>query len=217
MHSIRRRPRRRLVFPCAGVLLTLLASEVHAQTASALLREGDVLGTSGTVNSINNPAVNQVGGFSVQVNTTTGTTTLSHIWGNATGGSGALLLTENTYGNWLQTAFESFNGLNDRGEACYGVTATNLNTGVTGLDGVFMDATPILVGREPVPTLPGFYSTFNSRPGCTSVDPYWVGGITNVPNSSTSQNRVLFFGFQATPVLKGGDNIGGINVAHTTG
>jgi hypothetical protein len=49
------------------------------------------------------------------------------------------------------------------------------------------------------------------------VDPYWVGGITNVPNSSTSQNRVLFFGFQAAPVLRGGDNIGGVNVAHVTG
>jgi hypothetical protein len=59
----------------------LTASSALAQTASALLKEGDVLGTSGTVNSINNPSVNHVGGFSVQVNTNTGTTTLSHIWG----------------------------------------------------------------------------------------------------------------------------------------
>ncbi|HET9300077.1 MAG TPA: hypothetical protein VFO11_09030, partial [Candidatus Polarisedimenticolaceae bacterium] len=191
--SGRTRPLQARIHPFLIVLL-LMASEARAQTTSALLREGDVLGTSGTVSSINNPSVNHVGGFSVQVNTTTGTTTLSHIWGNATGGSGAILLTENTYGNWLQTAFESFNGLTDRGEACYGVTATNLSNGTTGLDGVFMDQTAILMGREPVPTIPGFYSTFNSRPGCTSGEPYWVGGITNVPNSSTSQNRVLFFG-----------------------
>ena len=74
--------------------------------------------------------------------------------------------------------------MNDRGEACYGVTATHLMTGQTGLDGVYLDTTKLLVGREPVPTLPGFFSTFNSRPGCTADSPYWVGGITKSRSAS---------------------------------
>jgi hypothetical protein len=44
------------------------------------------MGGFGTVNAINNPGVNQIGGFSAQINTTDGS---SHIWGHLTGGSGA--------------------------------------------------------------------------------------------------------------------------------
>jgi hypothetical protein len=200
---------------CLSIVLALGALPADAQTATALVKEGQVLGTAGTVNSINNPAVNGVGGFSVQVNTNNGTTTLSHIWGNATGGSGALLMTEGTFNGYIQTAFESFNGLNDRGEPCYGVTATSVATGVTGLDGVFLDFTPILMEQEPVPSMPGQFSVFNSRPGCTDSDIYWVGGIAPTPTGST-QNRVLFAGSGALPRLKGGDVIGGILVPHVT-
>jgi hypothetical protein len=199
----------------APLLLIASISAGHAQTASALLREGDTLATFGTVNSINNPSVNHVGGYSVQVNTTTGTA-FSHIWGNPTGGTGALLRTEGTFAGYEQTAFESFNGFADAGEVCYGVTATEVSSGTTGLDGVFVDATPILVELQPVASMPGQFSTFNSRPGVTGKgDPYWVGGITATQGGAT-QNRVLFIGPALTPLLKGGDLIGGVGLAQVT-
>ena len=205
--------KRVLAFACPALVLSLAAvSDLSAQTATALVREGEVLGAAGAVNSINGPGVNHIGGFSVQLNTNNGTTTLSHIWGNATGGPGAIIISEGTIGPWQISAYETFHGFNDRGEPCYGVTAANTDTGLTGLDGVFVDQTLVLIEREPVPTMPGFYSTFNSRPGCTSGEPWWVGGITNVPNSSTTQNRVLFYGIAATPVFKGGDLVGGVGL-----
>ena len=211
-----RRARRVSFLTCLLLLLVVLpgltASSALAQTATALVREGDVLGTAGTVNSINGPGVNHIGGFSVQLNTNNGTTTLSHIWGHATGGPGVFLNTEGTIGPLVISAYETFHGFNDRGEACYGTTSNNTDTGLTGLDGVFLDQTLVLNERDPVPSLPGFFSTFNSRPGCTSSEPYWVGGITNVPGSSTTQNRVLFYGIGATPVFKGGDLVGGVNL-----
>lgn len=185
----------------------------QAQVATALIKEGDALG-GGLVNSINNPSVNYIGGFSVQVNTSDG---LSHIWGNAGGGSGALLVNEGTYGNYLQTAFESFNGFSDAGQAAYSPTCTEISSGLTGLDAVWVDTTPILVERQPVPSMAGQFSVFNSRAGISGKgDVHWVGGISTVQGGAT-QNRVLFFGNAATPLLKGGDIIGGVALPHTTG
>lgn len=133
------------------------------------------------------------------------------------GGQGALIATEGTYGGYAQTAFESFNGFSDAGDACYGVTATEVSSGITGLDGVFVGTTPILVEREVVVALPGQFSTFNSRPGITGNGlPHWVGGISSILGGAT-QNRVLFYKADASPLLKGGDIIGGVSLAHVTG
>src|SRR5262245_21025487 len=110
--------------PARVVLLLLLLwvglerLATQAQVTTAILREGDALGGC-VVNSINNPSVNHVGGFSVQVNTSDG---LSHIWGNASGGPGTLLVNEGTYAGYIQTAYESFNGFDDGGSAAYSPT-----------------------------------------------------------------------------------------------
>lgn len=201
---------------CAVALLVaaMLASlPVQAQVATAILREGDALG-GGVVNSINNPSVNHIGGFSVQVNSSNG---LSHIWGNVSGGAGALIVSEGTYGNYLQTAYESFNGFSDGGEAAYSPTVTEISSGLTGLDAVWVNTTSILVERQAVPSMPGQFSVFNSRAGITSKGlPHWVGGITNTVGGAT-QNRVLFLGPFATPILKGGDTITGVGLPHVTG
>src|SRR6185503_17824217 len=110
----------------AGVLVSaaLAALPSHAEVASGILREGDALG-GGTVNSINNPSVNHAGG-----------------------GPGALLVNEGTYGGYLQTAFESFNGFSDAGHAAYSPTVTEISSGLTGLDAVWVDTTSILAERQ---------------------------------------------------------------------
>jgi hypothetical protein len=203
----------------AAIALLLAATPAAAEIASALLREDDALpGAPGeTVSSLNNPVVNHVGGFGVTVNTTGSGTTLSHIWGNATGGPGDVIITEGTFGDLAQTSFESFHGLSNAGMPAYSAIATDTGTGTTGLDGVWVGMTPVLVEEDPVPTLPGEYSTFNSRPGITGDgQPYWVGGFAPKPGQST-QNRAIFYGFGITPIIMGGDGVAGVPEPIETG
>jgi len=147
MHHVRSMRVRLLLGACVLVLTLPLA---HAEVASALLREDEPLpGAPGeTISSINNPVVNHAGGYAVTVNTTGSGTSLSHIWGHATGGPGTVIVTEATYGNYQQTAFESFHGFSDAGVPSYGVTATDLVSGATGLDGVFLGTMPVLVEQS---------------------------------------------------------------------
>ena len=68
-----------------------------AAQARALLHEGDALvGFPGnTVSAISNTAVNQVGGYAATISSS-GTASLSHVWGAPSGGAGAILRTEMT-------------------------------------------------------------------------------------------------------------------------
>jgi hypothetical protein len=61
-----------------------------------------------------------------------------------------------------------------------------------------------------MPTMPGFFSTFNSRPTVSGTGIiHWVGGFTDTQGGST-QNRALFAGVGATSLLTGGDFLTGI-------
>ena len=96
----------------------LAAASAEAQVASALLREnGPLPGAPAghTVASLNNTAVIHVGGYAVAVNSTNGSVTLSHVWGNAIGGPGTVMRSEGTFGTLVQTAYESFYGISDAG------------------------------------------------------------------------------------------------------
>jgi hypothetical protein len=195
-----------------GAVVAVLAAPVQAQTASALLREGDALpGAPGeTISSINNPVVNHVGGYAVTVNTTGSGTTLGNIWGNATGGPGDLIITEGLYGDLQQTSFESFHGLSNAGVPAYSAISTNVVSGTTGLDGAWLGTMIVLNEEDPVPTIPEFFSTFNSRVATTGDGiPYWVGGIGKTQGGST-QDRVLYYSTGLVPVLKDGDTIAGV-------
>jgi hypothetical protein len=186
---------------------------------TAVLREDDPLpGAPGeTADSMNNPVVNHIGGYGLTVNSTGSGSTLSNVWGNASGGPGAVIITEGTYGNLTQTSFESFHGLSDAGMPAYSASSDNSDTGTTGLDGVWLSMSVVLNEEDPVASLPGQFSTFNSRPGVTALgQPYWVGGIADSAKAST-QNRVLFFGVGASPVLMGGDSIVGVPELVETG
>jgi hypothetical protein len=176
--------------------------------ATALLREGQVIpgGAPGQiVSSVNNTAVNQVGGYAVQTNTADG---LSHVWGHATGGSGTILRTEATIGGLVQTSFESFYGISDAGQVCYSASGTGGPVGA--FDSVWLDGTVLAVEGAPIPSMPGQYWRFASRPGVTATGiPYWVGGTTNTPGGST-QRRGLFYSAAATVVLYGGTAVPGL-------
>ena len=95
----------------------IAAAPASAQIASALLREAEPLpGAPGeTISSLNNTAVNHNGGYAVTVNSTGSGTTLSHVWGSASGAAGALLRTEGVFGDFQQTSFESFFGFGNAG------------------------------------------------------------------------------------------------------
>jgi hypothetical protein len=197
------------VVACAFVVGSTLA--VADPAVPLLLEDTELPGAPGeNIDSISNPVVNHAGGFACTVNTSGSGTTLSHIWGNATGGPGDVIITEGTYGNLQQTSFESFHGLSNAGDPSYSASSTDLITGTTGLDGVWVGPVVILNEEDPVPSLPGQFSVFNSRPGITAdAIPYWVGGISTTQGGS-SQNRVLFFGGGAGVILMGGDPVGGV-------
>jgi hypothetical protein len=154
------------------------------------------------VNSLNNTATNHVGGYAVNVNSSDGVTTLSHIWGNASGGAGTVIRTEGTFGSLVQTSYESFYGMSDAGEIAYSATGTGGPVG--NFDSVWLDNTPLAVQGNPVPTIPGQFYVFASRPGITGDGkPYWCSGYSSTPSGS-SQNRVLLFTTGATVMVQGG-------------
>ena len=189
----------------ACALVGIAALPVWATTPSALVREGDAL-SIGTVTSISNTAVNQAGGFGVTLNADDGTDTLSAVFGAATGTVGSILVSEGTYGDFQQTSYESFFGVDDAGIPVYSPSTTRISTGTTGLDAVWQGTTPVQTEEDAVADAPGEFSSFNSRPGVTAGGtPYWVGGLTDSVGGP-SLDRGLFY--DGNILLRGNDNIG---------
>jgi uncharacterized Zn-binding protein involved in type VI secretion len=168
----------------------------------AILRQGDTI--EGNTVTLGTVATNGSGGYAIGL--TAGT--LAQFWGSATGGPGALLRTEATFGPLVQTAFEGFYGFANSGALAYSATGTG--GPVDGFDSVWVDDTPIAVEGDPVPSLPGQFWVFGSRPTMTATgEPWWVSGYSAVQGGST-QARGLFRGTDATPVLVTGDMVGGV-------
>jgi hypothetical protein len=186
----------------ASLFVLALAGGVAApaQVATALLREnGPLPGFEGvTVASINNPATNHAGGYSFHINDSNG---IARIWGSATDGPPSTLREEGTFGDYVQTAFETFYGIDDAGRVAYSPTGTGGPVG--NFDSVWLDDNPVAMQGLPVVSLPDQYWVFASRPGVTADgQPYWVGGFSSTPGGST-QNRALFFGVNAEPLVMG--------------
>jgi hypothetical protein len=176
--------------------------------ASSLLNEGDPYpagGANHAVNAINNTAVNHADGFAATVNSTDGTTTLSHIWGHASGGPGANIRTEGTFGGLVQESFESFYGMDNSGSVAY--SASGSEGPVGDFDSVWKDDDPLAVEGDPYAHIPGQWWRFGSRPGISADGiPFWVGGLTSTQGGNT-ENRGLFFGETGLPLLLGGDAV----------
>jgi len=191
--------RSRMVLACA---LIAASGGVAAAQPVPLLREGEIV--DGNAVSLNNVAVNGIGGYSISL-TAAG---LSQMWGNATGGPGSILRTEGTFGPLVQTSFETFYGFANSGS--FGYSASGTGGPVGNFDSVWVDDMPIAVQGDPVVNIPGEFWTFCSRPTMTNGgEIWWVGGYSNVSGGSTQQ-RGLFRGSLAIPVLVTGDAVGGI-------
>lgn len=187
---------------------------VHgAVVASAMIHEGETIpgDPSGeTIYVMNGLAVNHVGGYVAYVNTGTGVGNLTaHMWGNVSGGPGALIRSASTFGDYQQDNFEQFFGISDAGQIFYSTTCTQLSTGLTSRDSVWLDDQLIFVKAEPMPGLPGQYSTFNSRPNVTGDGQlYWLGGYADDDSpTASSDNHALMTGMTPSIVIKGGDQL----------
>jgi hypothetical protein len=206
----------RTLAAAAAFVSIVCVTSTPAQVASALIREGGPVpgGIAGhTISAINNTAVNQVGGYAATVNSTDGVTTISQAWGHATGGPGTVLFMEGTFGPLVQTSWESFFGIDDAGQVSYSTTGTGGPVG--SFDSVWVNATPIAVEGNPA-SVAGMFWVFASRPGITRNGmPYFVGGFSSTMGGAT-QNRGLFFGPAATPVLLGGSAVPGLPFALVT-
>jgi len=103
---------------------------------------------------------------------------------------------------------ESTMGISDDGGFVYSPSAD-------GEDAVYTHGGLLLRSGWPIPSLPGLYSSFNSRPTMLpNGHAYWIGGTSTSPGGSTS-NRHLFLATDPTDgssivrVLGGGDVIDG--------
>lgn len=112
------------------------------------------------------------------------------------------------------TGGESNMGVSDTGGFIYSPSAN-------GEDAVYTHGGILLRGTDPVPPLPGLYSTFNSRPQMLpDGTAYWIGGTSTTPGGS-STNRHLFRASDPTDpntitrVLGGGDVIEGKTIRTT--
>jgi hypothetical protein len=196
-------------FVCACALAALVPSAL-AQAPSALLREGDPLPGAPAgqiVTVINSPTANQAGGYAVGVNSNAGAPpTTSHVFGSPSGGAPTTLRSaQPSVAGYSQSNFEFTLGFSDAGAIVYGPVCTDLTSGATGLDTVWIDDTPLGVEGVAVPTLPGSKYGFNSRPNATATgQAYWVGGLVDI-TTGASQGRGLFLGSTPTVVMKSGD------------
>ncbi|MDZ4774349.1 MAG: hypothetical protein SGI72_14570 [Planctomycetota bacterium] len=197
---------RHRAFLSSGATLLLLTSTTQAQVASAILRVGDApIGAAPgvMVTTLGGTSANEVGGVVVRV---TLSSTNHAFWGAASSFSGVLIREEElVISGYEQSAFEGFFGASDLGNISYSPTCKNLTTLVTGLDCAWVDATPLAVEGDPIPTLPGMKYRFASRPGITASGiPYWVSGINDIA-TNTNQGDGIFYGAGATCLSKTGD------------
>lgn len=164
----------------------------------------------------------------VQVGDTVGPSTVSSLNTPFTDGNGKVgfvgALADNQRFIWWDTGpvFFSNDALPDvlsGGEGSMGVSNTgnfNYSPSVNGNDAVYTKYGVLLQRGDPIPPLPGLFSSFNSRPAMLpNGTAYWVGGSTPTQGSSTSTNRHLLKCVDPsnpssiTRVLGGGDVIEG--------
>ncbi len=174
--------------------------------AYVVVRQGDTLGVS-TVSTLNSPFTDGNGrvGFVGSL-----ADSQRFIWWN----TGPVFFSNDALPDVL-TGGESTMGVSDTGGFIY-------SPSVNGNDAVHTHAGTLLQKGDPIPPLPGLFSSFNSRPTMLpDGTAYWVGGSTPTQGSSTSTNRHLFKATDPsnpasiTRVLGGGDLINGIPIKTT--
>lgn len=180
------------------------ATSVSAQVpAKVIVKQGDVFGLR-TVSTVNAPFTDGNGkvGFVVGFNDAT-----RGIWHN----NGFVFNSSDALPDSL-TGSESTMGVSDTGGFVY-------SPSFNGNDAVYTHAGKLLAGTDAISSLPGRFSTFNSRPTMLpNGTAFWMGGSAATQGGSTT-NRHLFKAADVSdpmsivPVLSGGDVVGGFPIS----
>jgi uncharacterized repeat protein (TIGR01451 family) len=193
-----------------GLFVLVCASSGLAQVASSLLNDEAPLGPPGDiVDSLSNPAANHAGGYAVSLSTS-GSATLSHVWGSPDGVAAPVILrTEGTFGPLVQTSFESFYGMSDAGQIGYSASGTGGPDGA--FDSVWIDDTVVALEGAPLPPGPlqDLFWSFASRPSITADGQiHFVAGTRDTVGGSTTMRGL--FNDTGTPLLFSGVAIPGL-------
>lgn len=201
MHS-----RRNLVtWIATGLVLAGLMPAASAQVASAMLREGDAVGSGYTVYSLQSPDVNHVGGWALNLNATDPNGTFSMAWGSVDGVTPpAVLFMEGLYGGVTQTSWEFPIGMSNAGAIGY---SSSSDQG----DSAWIDATLYALAGLPIPPGPygDRYYTYASAPTMTADGVlYWVSGTADTPGGSNTAEAI--FSSNGDVILYGAAEIAGL-------
>ncbi|MEM6853922.1 MAG: PEP-CTERM sorting domain-containing protein [Planctomycetota bacterium] len=182
------------------MLCGLSALTASAQTATAILSEGDALGGS-TVDVIRfSGDANGVNGFVVQVGTADGA---EHIFGSVDGVTpDGVVRTAGTVGSFVQTSIDGEIGLSDAGVVTYGVNLDDLAGADVG-KAIYQDDTLIVkVGDAGAGTATNFVDVLSTRAGT----PSFFGTTPGSPDNG------LFVGAGLSNSPQIGDLILGFNI-----
>lgn len=188
------------------IAVAAMAGPAQGQVASALIKEGDLIG-SNSVSTINVPRTNSIGGWSATINAGP----LSHIYGSVDGVSPAgVIRTETTIDGIIQNSFEARFGMSDTGSVCYSPSITDPSP-AGGTDAVYVDSVGIAIGGREILTGPltGQFWTFGSAPTISANGiPYFSGGTA--PTSTGGTNNRGLFTDSDVPVYYTGDLVPGL-------
>lgn len=207
----------RIALTACTAVLALSVLPLHAQVASAIVREGETL-TQNTINynvsSIGSPDINGIGGWAVQLNVSDpNSNSLSSAWGTVDGVTmPAFFRFEGTFDNVEQTSWESSIGFDNAGQVFYSASGSDVTdpNNTFSIDSVFLDDVATAVrGRDLPAPLDTFKWAFCSGPNLTHNGvAYFVGGF-NTDGGSSADNRGLFDG-NGQAFFIGGDLLPGL-------
>src|SRR5690606_320035 len=161
---------------CAVLLAGAGASSARVLDATVAIATGDVVGPS-TVTALNTPFTDGAGRISFLGTLADGQ---RFVWWDT-----SAVFFSNDALPFVLTGGESTMGASDTGQFIY-------SPSVDGEDAVYTNGGPLLVGGQPIPSLPGRYSTFNSRPimlSCRTA--HLSGGSVATPVWSSSNRHLL--------------------------
>lgn len=186
-------------------LLSLAVANASAAVVpgSVIAKQGDVVGSS-TISSLNSPFTDGNGVVSFVAALADNNRV---IWK----GAGPIFNSADALPDVLSGG-ESTMGSGDAGQFIY-------SPSFNGNDAVYTNAGVLLAADDPLPPMPGFFSSFNSRPQMgADGTAYWVGGFTNAPGGSSQGRMILKATDVSNPggmqiVLKTGDVLGGFPIS----
>jgi hypothetical protein len=184
------------------VSLAVAGASAAIVPGSVIAKQGDVVGSS-TISSVNSPFTDGNGVVSFVAALADNNRI---IWK----GTGPIFNSADALPDVLSGA-EGTMGSGNAGQFIY-------SPSFNGNDAVYTNAGILLAADDALPPMPGFFSSFNSRPQMgPDGTAYWVGGYTNTQGGSTQGRMLLKATDVSNPggmqiVLKTGDVIGGFPI-----